>query len=412
MITLEPLSTVASAVEIRRHFPALERTVAGQSVAYFDGPGGTQVPRVVGNAMLDYMYHHNANTHWNYPSSAETDQALMSARQAMADFVNATPDEIAFGANMTTLTFHISRALSREWGPGDEVVVTELDHHANVDPWQRLAAERGVIVHKAKMLADTGQLDWADLERLVTPRTRLLALGGASNALGTINDLPRAASLAHSVGALVFVDAVHYAPHALVDVRALDCDLLCCSAYKFYGPHIAMMYGRREVFEKIDFPKLLPAPSVVPEIAETGTLNHEGIVGAAAAVDFLASLGQGITRRTRLQVAFGELHQRGVDLLTQLWQGLSGIENVRLFGPDPSQPRTPTVAFIVAGLTSAEVSSYLSRKGLFLSHGDFYAQTVIDRLGQQPGGIVRAGCACYATSEEVDRLIAGVRELG
>ena len=295
--TTRVAGTVASPSEIRSHFPALERRHGGFPVAYFDGPGGTQVPRHVADAVCDYLLHHNANTHWAYPTSAETDAALAGARGALADFLNAEPDEIAFGANMTTLTFHLARALGREWGPGDEVVVTELDHHANVAPWQRLAIERGVTVRTVRMLPETGQLDWAHFEETVTPRTRLVAVGAASNALGTISDIPRAVRLAHDAGALAFVDAVHYAPHELVDVRALGCDFLCCSAYKFYGPHVGVMFGRRDRFAKVDFPKLIPAPDTPPEMAETGTLNHEGIVGAGAAVDFLASLAEGPTRR-------------------------------------------------------------------------------------------------------------------
>jgi cysteine desulfurase family protein (TIGR01976 family) len=407
--TTRATAAVASPAEIRSHFPALERRHAGHPVAYFDGPGGTQVPRQVADAVFDYLLHHNANTHWAYPTSAETDAALAGARGAVADFLNAESDEIAFGANMTTLTFHLARALGREWGPGDEVVVTELDHHANVAPWQRLAAERGVTVRTVRMVPETGQLDWAHFEQVVTPRTRLVAAGAASNALGTISDIPRAVSLAHDAGALAFVDAVHYAPHELVDVRALGCDFLCCSAYKFYGPHVGVMFGRRDRFATADFPKLIPAPDTPPEMAETGTLNHEGIVGAGAAVDFLASLAEGPTRRARLEAVFARFHARGIEMARCLWQGLEGIGTVRLFGPTPDLPRTPTVSFVVRGVPSCEVARRLADRGLFLSHGDFYAKTVIERLGQAPGGIVRAGCACYATAEEVDRLVKGVR---
>lgn len=402
---------VASVDQIRSNFPALQRVHNGHPVAYFDGPGGTQVPRQVGEAMLDYLYNHNANTHWNYPSSAETDRALVDAREALADFLNAAPDEIAFGANMTTLNFHLSRALGRQWGADDEVIITELDHHANVGPWQRLAAERGVKLRVVKMIPETGQLDYAHMESLVGNRTRLIAVGGASNAMGTINDLPRVVKLAHGAGALVLVDAVHYAPHELVDVRALDCDFLLCSAYKFYGPHVGVLYARNHLFQAIDFPKLQPAPDTVPDIAETGTLNHEGIVGAAAAVNFLASFAQGEGRRARLENAFEDLHTRGIELVTRLWNGLVAIEGVQLYGPDPGKPRTPTVSFTVKGTTPADLCGKLAELGLFLSHGDFYAQTVVERLGRQPDGIVRAGCACYASAEEVERLIEAVQSI-
>jgi cysteine desulfurase family protein (TIGR01976 family) len=329
----------------------------------------------------------------------------------LADFFNSSPTEIVFGANMTTLTFHLARTLGQQWGPGDEIIVTELDHHANVAPWQRLAIERGVTVRVAKMIPETGQLDWDDLTRLVTKQTRLLAIGAASNALGTINDVPRALQMARNVGALTFVDAVHYAPHALLDVRALDCDFLACSAYKFYGPHIGAMFGKQGLLESLDFPKLIPAPDYAPERAETGTQNHEGMAGAAAAVDFLASLAGGETRRARLQAAFAALHARSVELVTRMWQGLSAIDGVTLYGPPPEKPRTPTMVFTVRGVPSGEVSRRLAARGIFASHGDFYALTAIKRLGQEGEGVVRAGCACYTTAEEIARLIAGVREI-
>src|SRR5262245_5849249 len=235
-----PAST--SVESIRSRFPALERLHNGQPVAYFDGPGGTQVPRSVVDAVSDYLLHHNANTHWVYPTSVETDAALVAAREALADFLGGRPSEIAFGANMTTLAFHLGRALARRWSPGDQIVVTELDHHANVDPWRRLAMERGLEVRTVRFRAETGQLDMEDLAAAVGTKTRLLAIGAASNALGTINDVRRAADLAHAAGALVFVDAVHYAPHALVDVAALGADFLACSAYKFYGPHVGVLW--------------------------------------------------------------------------------------------------------------------------------------------------------------------------
>jgi cysteine desulfurase family protein (TIGR01976 family) len=400
--------------EIRAHFPALERQHGGHAVAYFDGPGGTQVPRAVVEAVSDYLYHHNANTHWAYPASAETDAMLEHARLALADFLHAAPAEIVFGANMTTLTFHLSRALGRSrLAAGDEIIVTELDHHANVAPWQALARERGVVVRTAKMLPETGALDWEDFEKLLNGRTKLVAVGAASNALGTITDVRRATEAAHAVGALSFVDAVHYAPHQLVDVRALDCDFLACSAYKFCGPHVGVLYGKQELLASLDFPKLAPAPDAAPERAETGTLNHEGIAGAAAAVDFFASLAPAsdatnAARRERLRASFDMLHARGAILTGRLWQGLLEIEGVRLYGQPPGAMRTPTVAFTVAGVPSSVVARELAARGLFLSHGDFYAATVIERLKLGVEGLVRAGCACYTTTEEVERLISGV----
>lgn len=396
--------------EIRRHFPALARTHNGYPVAYFDGPGGTQVAREVVQAMDEYLFHHNANTHWAYPTSEETDAIIHSARAVLADFLNTRPNEIVFGANMTTLTFHLARALGRDYVPGDEILVTELDHHANVAPWRTLEKERGVKVRMVKMIPETGELDWDNFSRQLTGRTRLVAIGAASNALGTINDVRRATEMAHSVAAKIFVDAVHYAPHELIDVSDWNCDFLACSAYKFYGPHIGILYGRHEVLGSLDFPKVIPAPDSAPERAETGTQNHEGIAGAAAAVEFLASLVQARTRRERLQDAFRQLRERGEALLAQLWNGLSEIDRVHLYGPPAGNVRTPTIAFTVDNMPSIDVAKKLAQRGLFLSHGDFYAMTVVERLGQAPEGLVRAGCACYTTSEEVDRLLDALRQ--
>lgn len=411
--TSQSSPSVASTAQVRSQFPALDRVHNGHPVAYFDGPGGTQVPRGVVDAMSDYLFHHNANTHWAYPTSAETDATIESARQACANLVNASPQEIAFGANMTTLTFHLARALGAQYGPEDEIVVTELDHHANIAPWRRLADERGVRIRTAKMDPDTGQLDWESFEASITKQTRLVAIGAASNALGTINDVSRAVESAHSVGALAFVDAVHYVPHSLADVRALNCDFLGMSAYKFYGPHIGVLFGRGELLESIDFPKLMPAPDSSPEKLETGTQNHEGIVGAGAAIDFLAALvdDPAASRRARLGKVYAELHARSFHLTRRLWEGLAAIAGVRLYGPSPELPRTPTVSFTIDGVASTDVARQLATRGLFLSHGDFYAATVTERLGLGEEGLVRAGCACYTTAEEIDRLIDGVGEI-
>lgn len=397
-----------TASDLRSRFPALERLHRGFPVAYFDGPGGTQVPRSVVEAMVDYLYHHNANTHWAYPTSAETDAAIAGARDAVADFVNASPEEIAFGNNMTTITFHLARALGRGWGPGDDVVVTDLDHHANIAPWRALERERGVTVRSVPFDVGTGTLDWPALERAIGPRTRLLAIGAASNALGTITDVAAAGRLARAAGALVFVDAVHYAAHGLIDVRAAACDFLACSAYKFYGPHAGFLFGRSDLLQSLDVPKLAPAPDEAPERLETGTQNHEGIVGTGAAVDFLASMGRGASRRERVVTAMEALHASGDALVRQLWDGLGGIRGVRRFGPPPGTPRTPTVSFVVDGVSSASVAVRLAERGVFVSHGDFYAATVVERLGYARDGVVRAGCACYTTAEEVDRLLDGV----
>ena len=404
-------TSVASVEEIRRAFPALERFYNGKPVAYFDGPGGTQVPRVVADAVTDYLFHHNANTQWSYPTSEETDAIVANARRTMADFLGAAPNEIAFGANMTTLTFHLARALGRRYRAGDEIVITELDHHANVAPWRALEQERGLTIRVVRIIPETAQLDWDHFAEQINSRTKLVAIGAASNALGTISNVRRAAEMAHPVGAHVFVDAVHYAPHEFVDVRSLDCDFLACSAYKFYGPHVGVLFGRHHLLAELDFPKLVPAPDYAPDRAETGTQNFEGINGAAAAVNFLASLAQGDSRRASLQDTFAELHRRGAALVRQMWDGLNSIDEVRVFGPSPDEPRTPTIAFTVEGHTPSDVARQLAARGVFVSDGNFYALTAIERIGQSPDGVVRAGCACYTTSDEVERLVRGVREI-
>jgi cysteine desulfurase family protein (TIGR01976 family) len=409
MTSVESVREVASVAEIRAHFPALQRTHGGIPVAYFDGPGGTQVPRSVVDAMNGYLFHHNANTHWRYPTSIETDACIAAARESIADFLGATPAQVAFGANMTTLTFHLARALGWQWSPGDEVVITELDHHANVAPWRTLERERGIVIRSVPFDPATGLLDWPSLEASIGRRTRMVAIGAASNALGTVTDVRRACELARAAGALSFVDAVHYAPHVLVDVKALGCDFLAYSAYKAYGPHIGILYGRLPLFETLAIPKLVPAPNNAPDRWETGTGNHEGIVGAGAAIDFMASLSDGPDRRTRLATTFAELHRRGQRLVEQLWNGLAAIERVHLYGPPPHLPRTPTVVFTIDGYSTDEIAERLVESGLFLSNGDFYALTVIERLGRAADGVVRAGCACYTTEDEVLRLIDGVR---
>jgi cysteine desulfurase family protein (TIGR01976 family) len=400
----------ATVEAIRGRFPALAREHRGQAVAYFDGPGGTQVPAEVADAVADYLLHHNANARWAYPTSAETDAVLLAAREALADWIGGAAEEIVFGANMTTLTFHLSRALSRHWKPGDAVVVTELDHHANSDTWREAARERGVEVRTIRMRAEDGGLDEQDLLRKVTPGVRLVAITAASNALGTMLDVSRLVALAHAQGALAFVDAVHFAGHAAPDARAWGCDFLACSAYKFYGPHVGVLWGRRALIDSLDAPRLEPANAFASARLETGTLAHEGIAGAGAAVDFLAGLALGAgSRRARLLAISAELHARGRALLRFLWDGLAAIPGVALYGPPPGQPRTPTVAFTVVGHDARAVAAALAEQGLFVSHGNFNALSVARALGRERDGLVRAGCAAYTTAEEVERLIAGVR---
>jgi len=391
---------------LRPQFPALERIHNGHPVAYFDAPGGTQVPRAVAEAMSDYLFHHNANTHWAYPTSIESDAIIAAARDAVGDFLNCAPDEVVFGANMTTLTFHLARALGRTWSDGDEVIVTDLDHHANVAPWRALEIDRGVVVRSARLIRETAQIDWEHLRELVSPRTKLIAIGGASNATGTINDLGLAASIAREAGALLFVDAVHLAPHELIDVQRIGCDFLACSSYKFYGPHAGILFARRALLETLPFPKLIPAPDTAPERAETGTQCHEAIAGIGATIDFLASIGDGASRRERLASAYAALHEEGVRFSQMLWDELSPL--VKLYGPPPSMPRTPTIAFSIDGRDDEQVVRALAESGLFLSHGDFYALTAVRELGAPMCSVVRACCACYTTEDDVLRLIDSI----
>jgi cysteine desulfurase family protein (TIGR01976 family) len=407
-----PRAEVRALESIRADFPALTRREQGHPVAYFDGPGGTQVPRAVGEAMTDYLYHHNANTHWVYPTSAETDALLDGARAVFADFFNATPADVSFGNNMTTIAFHVARGLARGWRAGDEIVVTELDHHANVAPWHVVAREHGLVVKTVPLDAMTFRHEADAFARIIGPRTRLVAIGAASNALGTITDVAAVCAAARAAGALSFVDAVHFAPHELVDVAAIGCDFLACSSYKFYGPHAGILYGRAALVQSLDVPKLLPAPETAPERLETGTQNHEGIVGAAAAVEYLASLADGIgTRRERLTRTYHALHTRGESLTARLWEALSRIGGVTLYGPPPGTPRTPTISFTVRSRSTDDVAKALVARGVYASNGDFYAATVAERLGRGAEGFVRAGAACYTSAEEVDRLIDGVREI-
>ena len=404
---------VASVDAIRAHFPALTRREGAHPVAFFDGPGGTQVPRVVADAMTDYLLHHNANTHWAYPTSVETDAMLLAARVTLADFLGATPGEISFGANMTTILFHVARAIGRTLKPGDEIIVTELDHHANVAPWQALATERGAVLKWLPLNLETYRHEVGALESLLSPRTKVVAIGAASNILGTVSDVAAMVALAKTTGAITVVDAVHFAPHALVDVKLIGADFVFCSAYKFYGPHIGICYGRHAATAALDLPRLEPAPDYVPECLETGTQNHEGIVGAAAAVNFLAGLAVDDTapRRAQLGTVMHALHERGDALLRELWAGLHSIEGVTVFGPPPGTARTPTVSFHVQGHESEQVAQFLAPRGVYVSHGDFYATTVARRLGLAREGLVRVGCSCYTTAAEIARLLDGVRAL-
>lgn len=410
------MPSTSLAAQIRPHFPALRPRLAARPTAFFDAPAGSQVPLPVIEAVAQYLTRQNANTGGAFRTSTATDEMIWGARERMADFLGAgSPGEIVFGANMTSLTYSLSRALVDAWSPGDELVVTELDHLANVAPWRRVAHERGLRVRTVPFFPDTCTLDLAALEASIGPRTRLVAVGYASNAVGTINDVQRVARLAQEVGALCFVDAVHYAPHRPINVQEIGCDFLACSAYKFYGPHVGVLWGNQEHLEHFPPVKVPPAPDTVPERWETGTLSHEGIAGTAAAVDWIAALApaeDGDGRRARLQRGMQTIERYEMSLLPKLLASLEQIDGVRIFGPPPGTPRTPTVAFTVEGYTPRQIAERLAEEEIYVWDGDFYASTVIERLGlARSGGVVRAGLAPYVAEEDVERLLEALELL-
>ena len=404
---------------IRHQFPALAQEINDQQMIFFDGPGGTQVPRSVIDAMSDYLTRSNANVHGAFATSGRTDALITSARAAIADFLGCDSDEVVFGANMTTLTFALSRALGRELQPGDEIVVTRLDHDANVAPWYALE-ERGAVIRVVDINVEDCTLDMVDLERQITNRTRLVAVGYASNAVGTINNVAAVVRLAHAVGALVFVDAVHYAPHDPIDVRALDCDFLACSAYKFFGPHVGVLYGKHEHLTRLRPYKVQPASEQVPSRWETGTQNHEGLAGLVAMIDYLTELGRRVSpsvekRRVTLVAAMEAIQQYERELCEQLVTGLLQIPGLILYGiTDPARFawRTPTVAVRLTGHTPYTVAKALGDRGIFTWNGNFYALKLTERLNvESSGGFLRIGLLHYNTVEEVHCLLKVLNEI-
>jgi cysteine desulfurase family protein (TIGR01976 family) len=408
-------TTLTHVVEdLRRQFPALSRTHRGQPVAYFDGPAGTQVPRNVITAVSDYLAQHNANCGAPFATSRETDDILDRARSALADLLGTPdPDEIAFGPNMTTLTLALSRALGRTWKAGDEIIVSRLDHDANVTPWALAARDAGATVRYIDMRPEDCTLDLGSFEAALSDRTRLVAVGYASNAVGTINPVADIVTRARSVGALTFIDAVHYAPHGLIDVAALACDFLVCSAYKFFGPHVGVLWGRRELLESITPYKLRPSPNDLPGRWMTGTQNHECIAGTLAAVDYVADIGRCLhadsaTRRQQLAAAFQAIVEYERSLAQRLIAGLGLFESLQVWGiADTTRlhERVPTVSVTHDRLTPREMSASLAEQGLFTWAGNHYALPLTEALGLEPEGTLRIGIVHYNTAEEVDRLL-------
>ena len=404
---------------IRGQFPALQQEVSGRPVIYLDSPGGTQVPQRVMTAVGEYLARSNSNTHGGFPTSRRTDATIAEARQAMADLLGCEADEIVFGPNMTTLTFAFSRAMGRELRRGDEIVVTCLDHDANVSPWQALA-EQGAVIRMVDIDPRDCTLDMTDLVRQMNDRTRVVAVCYASNAVGTINNLAEIVRLSHALGAVVFVDAVHYAPHGPIDVRALDCDFLACSPYKFFAPHIGVLYGKRAHLRHLRPYKVRPATEESPERWETGTQNHEGLAGVTAAIEYLAELGRRLNpaeteRRSALLSAMEAIRRYERRLAEPLIKGLIAIPGLTIYGLTDRHRlewRTPTVALRLVGHTPQQLASDLGQLGMFTWAGNYYALNLTQRLGvEASGGMLRLGLVHYNTENEISRVLEALRRL-
>ena len=404
---------------VRAQFPSLAQTVNGYPAAFLDGPGGTQVPQRVIDAITEYLRRDNANTGGAYGTSRHTDAMIAGARAAMADFLHCGADEVVFGPNMTSLTFAISRAIGRDLGPGDEILVTRLDHDANVSPWLALA-ESGVTIRWAEIREQDCTLDMTDLAGKIGPRTKLVAVGYASNAVGTINPVKEIVRLAHAAGALAYIDAVHYAPHGLIDVAALDSDFLACSTYKFFGPHMGVLYGKREHLQRLKPYKVRPNTNAIPNCWEWGTLNHECIAGIAACVEYFEELGRRrnpavTTRRAAIVTAYEAIRQHELGLIERIVRGLTTIPGLKLYGiADPARfdERCGTFAVRIEGHAPLELATKLGDRGFFTWDGNYYALNLTEQLDvEKTGGFLRIGLVHYNTVEEVDRLLEALREL-
>jgi cysteine desulfurase family protein (TIGR01976 family) len=414
-------STALDLAWVRAQFPALAQTVNGHPAVFLDGPGGTQVPQQVIDAIADYLARDNANTGGAYQTSRNTDRMIAEARAAMADFLNCDADEIVIGANMTALTFAMSRALGRELGPSDEIVLTLLDHDANFSPWKALQEEdKGVVIRSVKFNHADCTLDMHDLAAKIGDRTRIVAVGYASNAVGTINNVAEVVRLARQAGALSYIDAVHYAPHRPIDVRALDCDFLVCSTYKFFGPHLGVLYGKREHLQRLHPYKVRPNTNNIPNCWEWGTLNHEGIAGIKPCVDYWEALGRRAnpaltTRRAAILSAYETIHKHEQEMTERMIAGLLAIRGLKLYGitdPRRFQNRVATFAVRVEGQTPLELATKLGERGFFTWDGNYYALNLTEQLDvERLGGFLRIGLVHYNTLEEVESLLAALREI-
>jgi len=415
--------TSEHALRSRKDFPALTRLhevdgaqgkdgPAKRELAFLDGPGGSQVPRCVIEAIEDFYVSCNVNTRGNFPPSREVDRRIQAARETLATFLGAPgPACISFGQNMTTLNFALSAAIGRTLEPGDEVLITQLDHEANRGPWLRLQ-DRGVVVQEVRM-TESGQLDADDMAAKISPRTKLFALGASSNALGTVNDIALARRLTRHVGALLIVDAVHYAPHFPVDVQALDVDFLLCSGYKFYGPHIGVLYSRPGALERLPTDRLSTQDTAAPYRIETGTLNRAAIDGLRAAVEYLAGWGSGTTLRQRIVDAMSGISAYEHELAKFYHEAVRRMPGVHMWGPDfTTRSRAPTVSITLDKATAAEAAAALGAQGICVWDGDFYAARAVQLLGlADRGGVLRTGISMYSTRYDLNRLLAGIEQL-
>ncbi len=415
------ISTALDLAWVRSQFPALAQSVTGQPAVFLDGPGGTQVPQRVIDAIADYLAHNNANSGGAYATSRNTDRMIAEARLAMGDFLNCDADEIVFGPNMTTLTFAMGRALGRELGPGDEIVLTLLDHDANFSPWKALE-EKGVVIRTVKFHEADCTLDMDDLASKVGKRTKLVAVGYASNAVGTINNVAEVVRLARQAGALSYIDAVHYAPHGAIDVRSLGCDFLVCSTYKFFGPHMGVLYGKREHLKRLRPYKVRPNTDNIPNCWEWGTLNHECIAGIKACVDYWEELGRMVTglgppetRQGAIIAAHEAIHRHELTMMEKMIEGLRVIPGLKLYGiSDPERFRSRCATFVVRieGHTPLELATKLGERGFFTWDGNYYAVNLTEQLDvERLGGFLRIGLVHYNTIEEVQRLIGALQEI-
>jgi cysteine desulfurase family protein (TIGR01976 family) len=423
MPSVETLVPALDLTYIRAQFPALAQTVNGHPAAFLDGPGGTQVPQRVIDAISDYLRRSSANTGGAYATSRRTDGMIAEARAAMADFLHCAADEVIFGLNMTSLTYAMSRAIGRDLKPGDEILVTRLDHDANVSPWLAMAEEKGLTVRWAEIHDEDCTLDMADLASKISAKTKLVAVGYASNAVGTINPVKEIVRLAHSAGALAYIDAVHYAPHGLIDVAALDCDFLVCSTYKFFGPHMGVLFGKREHLKSLRPYKVRANTNAIPNCWEWGTLNHECIAGIKACVDYIADLGRKTSetsdRRRAIESAYAAIHHHERALLDRAMTGLREIRGIKIYGiTDPARfdHRCGTIAVRIVsgkpGHTPLELATKLGERGIFTWDGNYYALNLTEHLDvEKSGGFLRIGLVHYNSVEEVDRLLNALREI-